>query len=168
MIFIHPTATVEDGAEIGEDVKIWHYVHVRSGARIGRGTQIGKSCYLDAGAVVGNDCKIQNFVSVYAGVTIKDEVFVGPGATFTNDLHPRATGDWRVVPTVIHKGASIGANATIVCGVEVGTYSLVAAGAVVTRDVQPYTLVSGVPARFASYVCRCGRPIPAQTDVCPH
>ena len=168
MTFIHPTATVEEGAIIGDDVKIWHYVHVRAGARIGSGTQVGKSCYIDAGAVVGSGCKIQNFVSVYAGVTIEDAVFVGPSATFTNDLHPRATGEWNVVPTVIRKGASIGANATIVCGVDVGAYALVAAGAVVTHDVPPYTLVSGVPARFASYVCRCGRPVPARTDECVH
>lgn len=168
MTFIHSTATVEEGAVIGDDVRIWHYVHVRSGARIGRGTQVGKSCYIDAGAVVGSSCKIQNFVSVYAGVTIEDEVFVGPSATFTNDRHPRAVGKWSVVPTVIRKGASIGANATIICGVEVGAYALVAAGAVVTHDVPPYTLVTGVPARFARYVCKCGLPAPEPTENCAH
>lgn len=168
MIFIHPTAVVEEGAVIGEDVKIWHFVHVRAGATIGQGTQIGKSCYVDAGAVIGERCKIQNFVSLYAGVTLQDEVFVGPNATFTNDLHPRAVGDWMVVPTLVRRGASIGANATIVCGVEVGDYALVAAGAVVTHTVEPYSLVSGVPARFAGYVCRCGRSVPSQTDACMH
>lgn len=168
MIFVHSTATVEEGAVVGEESKVWHYVHVRAGARVGSHTQIGKSCYIDTGAVIGSGCKIQNFVSVYAGVTIEDDVFVGPSVTFTNDRYPRAFGLWKLTPTVIRRGASIGANATIVAGVAVGPYALVAAGAVVTRDVPPYGLVAGVPARLVGYVCRCGRPVRTRMDTCTH
>jgi acetyltransferase-like isoleucine patch superfamily enzyme len=151
--FIHPTAEVEDGAVVGAGTKIWHVAHVRSTARIGEGCTIGRNVYVDAGVTIGDHVKIQNNVSVYVGVSIEDDVFVGPSAVFTNDLNPRArNADWKVTPTTVRRGASIGANATIVCGVEIGEYALVAAGAVVTRDVLPNQLVAGNPARPRGWV----------------
>ncbi len=158
--FKHPTAVVEEGAEIGEGTRIWHFAHVRSGARIGRNCNIGKDVYVDTGVEIGDGVKIQNGVSVYRGVRLGDRVFVGPHAVFTNDKYPRAfSEDWEVVPTVVEEGASIGANATIVCGVTLGRYSMVAAGSVVTRDVPDHGLVVGVPARLVGFVCICGRPL---------
>ena len=157
--FIHPTAVVEEGVEIGEGTRIWHFVHVRKGARIGRNCNIGKGVYIDAGVEIGNNVKIQNFVSVYRGVKVEDDVFLGPHATLTNDLYPRAFNkEWEVIPTLIKKGASIGANATVVCGVTIGEYAMVGAGAVVTKDVPPHGLVLGNPARLKGFVCYCGRP----------
>ncbi len=158
--FIHPTAIVEEGAEIGEGTRIWHFVHVRAGAKIGRNCNIGKGVYIDTGVEIGDRVKIQNFVSVYRGVKIEDDVFLGPHATLTNDLYPRSFNkDWKVVPTIIKRGASIGANATIVCGVTIGEYAMVGAGAVVTKDVPPHALVYGNPARVKGFVCFCGRPL---------
>jgi len=151
--FVHPSAEVEDGATVGAGTRIWHLCHVRTGARIGAGCTLGRNVYVDAGVAVGDRVKIQNNVSVYAGVTLEDEVFVGPSAVFTNDLRPRAQNpDWVVTPTLVRRGASIGANATIVCGVEIGEYAMVAAGSVVTRPVQPYQLVAGNPARHLGWV----------------
>jgi dTDP-4-amino-4,6-dideoxygalactose transaminase/acetyltransferase-like isoleucine patch superfamily enzyme len=153
----HPTAVVEEGSEVGEGTTIWHHTHVRSGAVIGRSCNLGKNVYIDAGVHIGDRVKIQNNVSVYQGVEIHDAVFVGPSAVFTNDLRPRADAtDWQITPTVVKGGASIGANATIVCGIEIGDYAMVAAGAVVTRTVQPHQLVAGNPARHRGWVCRCG------------
>lgn len=152
-VFVHPSAEVEDGARVGEGTKIWHVAHIRSSARIGSGCVIGRNVYVDANVVIGDLVKIQNNVSVYQGVTIEDEVFVGPSAVFTNDLRPRAQNpDWEITPTLVRKGASIGANATIVCGVEIGSYAMVAAGAVVTKSVLPYQLVAGNPARPLGWV----------------
>ena len=146
--FIHPSATVSDQAQIGEGTKIWINVQVREGARIGRNCILSKDVYVDHAVSIGDGCKVQNSVSVYNGVTIEDEVFVGPNACFTNDKVPRAQNpEWKVVPTLVRKGASIGANATIVCGTVIGEYAMVAAGSVVTRDVPAYTLVMGNPAR---------------------
>mgnify|MGYP001772685810 CR=1 FL=1 len=159
-VFIHPTAVVEDGAKIGEGTRIWHFAHVRSGAIIGKNCNIGKDVYLDSGAVVGDRVKIQNGVSIYKGVHIEDDVFIGPYAVFTNDKYPRAfSTDWEVVPTRVKRGASIGANATIVCGVTIGEYAMVAAGSVVTKDVPPHGLVLGNPAKLVGFVCYCGRPL---------
>jgi acetyltransferase-like isoleucine patch superfamily enzyme len=161
---VHATAVVEDGAELGEGTSVWHHAHVRAGAVIGPGTTIGKNCYVDTGARIGARCKIQNNVSVYSGVVLEDDVFVGPSAVFTNDRFPRASAPgWEVVDTWVRRGASIGANATIVCGVEIGTWATVAAGSVVTRDVAPHELVAGNPARRLGWVCRCGRVL-ARTD----
>lgn len=155
--FIAPTAQIEDNTTIANGVKIWDYAHVRNGASIGENSVIGRNVQIDAGVTVGSGCKIQNGVSVYAGVTLEDDVFVGPAAVFTNDLNPRAfNASWEITPTVIHKGASIGANATIVCGNDLGEYSLVAAGAVVTKPVRPYQLVAGVPARHMGWVDKDG------------
>jgi len=154
----HDTAIVEAGATIGEGTRIWHHSHVRAGATIGAGSSLGKNVYVDSDVSIGSRVKIQNNVSVYHGVTVGDDVFLGPSCVFTNDLYPRAAGaDWRVVPTQVAQGASVGANATIVCGVTLGEWCVVGAGAVVTRDVLSHQLVLGNPARPAGWVCRCGR-----------
>lgn len=157
---MHDTAIVERDADIGEGTSIWHHAHLRSGASVGSYTNLGKNVYVDSGAVIGSHCKVQNNVSIYRGVTIEDEVFVGPSAVFTNDLVPRAMKeDWTLVTTLVENGATIGAHATIVCGVRIGRLSFIAAGAVVTRDVQPQELVVGNPARRAGWVCSCGATI---------
>lgn len=156
-VFVHPTAEVEAGAQVGDGTKVWHLAHIRSTAQVGAGCVIGRNVYVDTDVVVGDLVKIQNNVSVYHGVTIEDEVFVGPCAVFTNDLRPRAQNpDWQITPTMVRKGASIGANATIVCGVEIGSYAMIAAGSVVTKDVKPYQLVVGNPARPRGWVDESG------------
>jgi acetyltransferase-like isoleucine patch superfamily enzyme len=155
--FAHPSADVEEGASIGDGTKVWHLAHIRSTAQVGAGCVIGRNVYVDADVVVGDLVKVQNNVSVYKGVTIEDEVFVGPCAVFTNDLRPRAQNpNWEITPTLVRKGASIGANATIVCGVEIGAYAMIAAGSVVTKDVAPYQLVAGNPARPRGWVNESG------------
>lgn len=155
--YIHTTADVDSSAVIGDGTRIWHRVHVRENTRIGRHCTVSKDVYVDAGVVIGDRVKIQNGVSVYHGVTVEDDVFLGPHMAFTNDETPRAfSTDWKVVPTLVRRGASIGANATIVCGVTIGPYSMVAAGATVTNDVPPHALVIGSPARVVAYICRSG------------
>lgn len=157
---VHPSALVEDGARVGPGTVVWHRGHVRAGATVGSGCTLGFAVYVDAGAVVGDRCKLQNHVCVYRGVTLGDDVFVGPHVTFTNDRYPRAHAeDWELVPTHVGDGASLGAGAVVVCGVSVGAHAMVAAGAVVTRDVPPHGLVVGSPARLRGWVCRCGRPL---------
>jgi acetyltransferase-like isoleucine patch superfamily enzyme len=165
-VYVAPTAVVADEAEIGPGTKIWHFAQVRAGARIGTGCVIGTGAYIDTGVTVGDHCKIQNGANLYRGVVLEDGVFVGPDVQFTNDRVPRAINpdgslkeedDWSVVPTRVGRGASIGANATIICGVTIGEWAMVAAGAVVTRDVPPYACVAGVPARVIGRVCKCGR-----------
>ncbi len=154
----HPTAVVESD-EIGEGTRIWHFAHVRKGSKIGKNCNLGKSVYIDTGAEIGDNVKIQNFVSVYKGIKIEDDVFVGPSATFTNDLYPRAFiwDEEHVVPTLVRRGASIGANSTIICGTTIGEYSMVGAGSVVTRDVHDFALVLGNPAKFSRWICYCGK-----------
>ena len=171
----HPTAEIDTGAEIGEGTRLWHHVHVRSGARIGRDCTIGKNVYVDAGVSIGDRVKIQNNVSVYQGVTVADDVFLGPSCVFTNDLLPRAAApEWHITPTTVETGASVGANATIVCGTTIGAWAMVAAGSVVTRDVAPHQLVLGNPARHHGWVCRCGQVVsrdprpPTDLERCPH
>lgn len=156
-VFIHEKAVVDEGASIGEGSKIWHFSHIRGTATLGKNVIVGKSSYIDVNVNIGNNVKIQNLVSVYDGVTIEDNVFVGPHVTFTNDLYPRATGDWKIVPTQVKKGASIGANATILCGNTLGKYCLIAAGSVVIKDVPDHGLVAGNPARLIGWVCICAR-----------
>jgi UDP-2-acetamido-3-amino-2,3-dideoxy-glucuronate N-acetyltransferase len=157
---IHPTADVSAHASIGDDTSIWHWVQVRERARIGRRCNIGKDVYIDSDVVVGDDCKIQNFATLYHGLTVGDRVFIGPHVCFTNDSYPRAVSpDWQVVPTRVEDGASIGANATILCGITIGRHAMVAAGAVVTKDVPAHGLVAGVPAKRIGWVCECGRPL---------
>ena len=156
--FVHESAIVEPDVVIGAGTMIWHHSHIRTGATIGERCVLGKNVFVDAGVDIGCGVKIQNNVSVYWGVRLADEVFVGPSAVFTNDRFPRAAStDWEVVETWVRQGASIGANATIVCGVEIGAWATVAAGSVVTRSVAPHELVAGNPARRLGWVCRCGR-----------
>ena len=156
-VLVHETAIVEDGAALGEGTKVWHHSHVRAGASIGADCVLGKNVFVDEGVVIGNRVKLQNNVSVYNGVTLADEVFVGPSAVFTNDLLPRADNPgWTVVTTAVGKGAAIGANATIVCGLELRPWSTVAAGAVVTKSTEDNELVAGNPARRMGWMCRCG------------
>lgn len=166
---IHPTASVDQSARIGNRTRIWHWTQVLRGSIIGDETIIGKGCYIDADVRIGSRVKIQSNVSVFHGVTIEDGVFVGPHVCFTNDKTPRAinpdgtlksAADWTVSPTLVRYGASIGANATVVCGVTIGRFAMVAAGAVVTRDVPDYGLAVGNPAHLVGYVCPCGRRLP--------
>lgn len=159
--FVHSTAIVDPGASIGLGTRIWHFCHILTGSVIGENCVLGQNVMVGPDVRIGRGCKIQNNVSVYRGVTLEDDVFCGPSAVFTNVINPRAfidrTGEIR--PTLVRRGASIGANATIVCGVTIGAYALVAAGAVVTRDVANYALVTGIPARFRSWVSRSGEPL---------
>ena len=154
--FIHSSAFIEENTKIGRGSKIWHHSQIRAGAEIGDNCILGKGVFIDTNVKIGNNVKIQNYVSVYQGVTINDDVFIGPHAVFTNDLTPRATGTWKIVTTSVEKGVSIGANATIRCGITLKSYSMIGAGAVVTKSVPPHHLVFGNPARFHSYVCYCG------------
>lgn len=156
--FIDETALVHPTATIGEGTMVWSWTKIREGATVGADCNIGQAVYIDFGTQIGDRCKIQNGVSVYHGVTLGNAVFVGPNATFTNDLRPRAhSDDWKVVETIVEDGASIGANATIVCGVTLGCHCMVGAGAVVTADVPPHGLVLGCPARVVDYVTVSGR-----------
>jgi acetyltransferase-like isoleucine patch superfamily enzyme len=156
--FVHATADVDSSARIGEGTKIWNNVQIREKAVIGRECIVGKSVYIDHTVIIGDRVKIQNGVSIYHGVTIEDDVFLGPHMTFTNDLYPRAFDpEWHVVATRVRRGASVGANVTVVCGVELGEYCMIGAGAVVTKDVPPHALVIGNPARIAGFVSRMGR-----------
>jgi UDP-2-acetamido-3-amino-2,3-dideoxy-glucuronate N-acetyltransferase len=154
---VHPTADVDPRARIGAGSRVWHRAHVREDSRIGTNCTVSKDVYIDVGVVIGDRVKIQNGVSVYQGVTVEDDVFLGPHMAFTNDETPRAFSiDWQVTPTMVRRGASIGANATIVCGAILGQYSMVGAGSVVTNDVPDYALVVGNPASIVGYVCECG------------
>ena len=158
--FAHDTAVIDPGVEIGAGTAIWHFSHVLSRSSVGRDCRIGQNVVIGPDVIVGNNVKIQNNVSVYAGVTLEDDVFCGPSMVFTNVLTPRAAFPRNrpedFAPTLVRRGASIGANATIVCGHTVGEHAMVGAGAVVTKDVKPYSLVLGNPARHAGWVCECG------------
>lgn len=158
--FVHESSYVDENVIIGDNTKIWHFCHIQSGAKIGRECTLGQNVNVSANVMIGNQVKIQNNVSVYEGVTIEDGVFLGPSCVFTNDLTPRARfpkGHEFYKKTMVCEGASIGANATIVCGHTVGRYAMVAAGAVITEDVPDYCLYRGVPARQVGWVCECGR-----------
>lgn len=169
---IHPTAEVSEQAVIGEGSSVWHHAQVREGARLGRNCIIGKGVYIDEGVTIGDNVKIQNYVSVYHGVTLEDGVFVGPHVCFTNDLWPRAVNpdgslkaadDWILSSTLVRRGAALGANSTIRCGVTVGEWAMIGSGSVVTRDVPTYGLVWGNPARLHGYVCPCGTRLVEET-----
>lgn len=153
---------------MGAGTRVWAFSHVMKGARVGRDCNIGDHCFLESGAVVGNEVTLKNGVSVWDHVVLGDRVFVGPNAVFTNDRTPRSRAPWRPEATVIETGASIGANATILCGLVVGSWAMVAAGAVVTRDVPSHALVAGVPARVVGRVCECGRPVRPRAARCAH
>ncbi len=155
---IHSTAIVDDGAQIGEGTRVWHWVHVCAGARIGERCSLGQNVFVGNKVVIGNNVKIQNNVSVYDNVTLEDDVFCGPSMVFTNVYNPRSAvvrkDEYR--NTLVKRGATIGANATIVCGVTIGEYAFIGAGAVINRDVKPYALMAGVPAKQIGWMSRHG------------
>jgi len=159
-VYIHPSANVSDKALIGQGTKVWINVQIRENAHIGADCILSKDVYVDHAVCIGDRCKIQNSVSVYNGVTIGDDVFVGPNVAFTNDRVPRAFNtDWRITGTTVETGASLGANSTIICGITIGEYAMVAAGSVVTKDVPPYTLVMGNPAKPVGKIDKMGNRI---------
>ena len=162
-VTIHPTAIVDEGATIGDGSRIWHWVHICAKARIGRDCSFGQNVFVGNDVVIGNNVKVQNNVSIYDAVTLEDDVFCGPSMVFTNVFNPRSAvsrkSEYR--RTRVGRGASIGANATIICGHDVGEYAFIGAGAVVTSDVAPHALMMGVPARRTGWMCRCGTRLPA-------
>jgi UDP-2-acetamido-3-amino-2,3-dideoxy-glucuronate N-acetyltransferase len=160
--FAHETAVIDQPCQIGAGTRIWHFSHIMKDCRIGERCNIGQNVVVSPGCVVGAGVKIQNNVSLYTGVTIEDDVFLGPSTVFTNVINPRAFIERKTEyrPTLVRHGASIGANATVVCGVTLGRYCLIGAGAVVTRDVADYAIVVGNPARFLGWVCWCGITLP--------
>ena len=170
--FAHETAVIDDGCKIGKGTKIWHFSHVMTGSEIGENCNIGQNVVISPGVKLGRNVKVQNNVSVYTGVTCEDDVFLGPSMVFTNIINPRSAiirkGSYDT--TIVEKGASIGANATIVCGNRIGTYSLIGAGAVVTKDVKPYSLVVGNPARQTGWISEYGHKLNfagSGTAICP-
>ena len=157
--YVHPTSFVDDDVEIGKDTKIWHFCHIQSGARIGKKCSLGQNVNISNNVKIGDGCKIQNNVSIYEGVDLENDVFCGPSCVFTNDLTPRAKypkGRAAYKKTLVRQGVSIGANATITCGLTIGEWALIGAGAVVTADVPAHALMLGVPARVRGWVCECG------------
>lgn len=154
---IQHTAIVEAGAELEEDVKVWHFAHVRKGAKLGRSVSIGKDVYVDADVTLGEGTRVQNGVNLYKGVQVGSWCFIGPAVVFTNDQHPRVgRKNWQITPTVLEDGCSLGAGAIVRCGVRLGAFCMIGAGAVVTKDVPPFGLVTGVPAEMNHRVCACG------------
>lgn len=173
-VFIHPTAIVDTGASLGDGTKVWHWAHISAGARIGRGCSFGQNVYIGNDVVIGNNVKVQNNVSVYDAVRLEDDVFCGPSMVFTNVHNPRSAvvrkNEYR--PTTVKRGATLGANCTIVCGVTIGAYAFVGAGAVVARNVKDFSLVAGVPARqigwMSAHGFRLDLPVEGDGDaVCP-
>lgn len=171
----HESAIVDAGATIGEGTRIWHWVHVCAGARIGERCVLGQNVFIANHAVIGDNVRIQNNVSVYDGVTLEDDVFCGPSMVFTNVINPRAHVSRKdeYLPTLVRQGATLGANSTVVCGNTVGRYAFVGAGAVVTRDLPDYALALGTPARRIAWMCRCGVRLPdalgeVQCSACEH
>lgn len=163
MSLINQTASVDPTATVGAGTHIWHFVHVMRGARIGARCVLGQGVHIGPDVKVGDGCRIQNHVSLYEGVTLEDNVFLGPSCVFTNVKHPRAHVSRKHVfaRTHVERGATVGANATIVCGVRIGRYAMIGAGAVVTKDVAPYSLMIGAPAHWAGWACECGETLPA-------
>lgn len=161
--FIHETAVVDDGAQVGADTRIWHFTHVSRGSTIGAGCVLGQNVFVGPGVEIGDGVKIQNNVSVYAGVSISDDVFLGPSCVFTNVLTPRAHVERKdeFASTPVARGVTVGANATIVCGCSLGEYALVGAGSVVTKDVPAHAVVVGNPARRTAWACQCGEVLPS-------
>ena len=157
-ITIHPTAIVDEGAQIGEGSRVWHWVHISGGAKIGRDCSFGQNVFVGNRVVIGNNCKVQNNVSIYDNVTLEDDVFCGPSMVFTNVYNPRAAvsrkDEYR--HTLVKRGVTLGANCTVVCGVTLGEYAFVAAGALVNRDIKPYALMAGVPARQIGWMSQHG------------
>lgn len=164
--FSHPTAVIDEGAVIGEGTKIWHFSHIMANSTVGEYCNIGQNVVISPGVILGNHCKVQNNVSVYTGVECEEGVFLGPSCVFTNVINPRALiekkSEYR--KTLLKKGASIGANATILCGHTIGRFALIGAGAVVTKDVEDYEIVIGNPARHYGYACECGETLKQITE----
>ena len=161
--FVHPTSIVDDDVEIGEGTKVWHFCHIQSGARIGKNCSFGQNVNVSNNVKVGDGVKVQNNVSLYEGVELEDYVFCGPSCVFTNDLTPRAKypkGHAGYKKTIVEEGASIGANATVVCGHKIGKWALIGAGAVVTSNVPAHALMLGVPAKIKGWTCECGELLP--------
>jgi UDP-2-acetamido-3-amino-2,3-dideoxy-glucuronate N-acetyltransferase len=152
--FVHESAVIDEGAELGDGVKVWHFCHVMKNSRLGTGTSLGQNSFVASGVTTGSNCKIQNNVSLYQGVTLGDDVFLGPSCVFTNVINPRSAVVRRdaYAPTNVGNGVTVGANATIICGTTLGDFSFVGAGAVVTQDVPPYALVIGNPARITGWI----------------
>ncbi|MDO4905413.1 MAG: acyltransferase [Lautropia sp.] len=161
-VSIHPSAIVDEGARIGSNTKIWHWVHVCGGAVIGENCSLGQNVFVGNRARLGRNVRVQNNVSIYDDVTLEDDVFCGPSMVFTNVINPRShvSRKHEYRPTLVKQGASIGANATVVCGTVIGRYALIGAGAVITRDVPDHALMAGVPARQIGWVCQCGVKLP--------
>lgn len=158
-VFIHESSYIDDEVSIGDGTKVWHFCHIQTGTVIGKGCSFGQNVNVSSNVKIGNSVKVQNNVSIYEGVELEDGVFCGPSMVFTNDLTPRAMfpkGRENYKKTLIKEGASIGANATVVCGHTVGRYAMIAAGAVVTKNVPDYALMAGVPAKQIGWVCKCG------------
>ena len=166
--FVHESSYVDEGCQIGKGTKIWHFSHIMSGCTIGENCNIGQNVVISPDVVLGRNCKIQNNVSVYTGVRCEDDVFLGPSMVFTNVINPRAAVSRKdeYKPTILHRGASVGANATIVCGHTLGEYCTIAAGAVVTKNVPAHALMAGVPARQIGWTCECGQVL-GKDLVCP-
>ena len=167
--FVHESAYVDEGAKIGSGTRIWHFCHINGGAVIGEKCSLGQNVVVMNDVVIGNNVKIQNNVSVYDAVTLEDDVFCGPSMVFTNVINPRSHVSRKneYQRTLVRKGASIGANATIVCGVTLGEYSFIGAGSVVTSDVAPYALIVGVPGKRIGWMCACGERLPdSGSDTC--
>ncbi|MBP5598295.1 MAG: N-acetyltransferase [Pseudobutyrivibrio sp.] len=156
--FIHSTAIVDKGAIVGDGTRIWHHCHIMTGAVIGDNCNIGENAFVETGVKIGNGVKVKNNVALYTGVECEDDVFLGPNCVFTNVVNPRSFIEKKTEfkKTIIRRGATIGANSTIICGNEIGEYAFVGAGSVVTKNVPSYTMVIGNPARFYAYVCKCG------------
>ena len=156
--FVHKSSIVDEGARIGEGTKIWHFSHVMGGAVIGKRCVLGQGVFVGEGVKIGDGCKVQNNVSIYKSVTLEDDVFCGPSCVFTNVYNPRSFIERKseFMPTLVKKGATIGANATIVCGVTIGRYALIGAGAVVKKDVRDHAVIVGVPGRQIGWICKCG------------
>lgn len=156
--FVHPLAVVDEGSEIGEGTRIWHWCHIMPDCKIGKKCNIGESSFIESGVILGNNVKVKNNVALYTGVTCEDNVFLGPNCVFTNVINPRSFIERKheFKTTIIHEGATIGANATIVCGHDIGRYAFVGAGSVVTKSVPDYVMVLGNPAKWYAYVCKCG------------
>jgi len=161
----HDSAIIDAGAQIGDGTRVWHWTHVCSGARIGAKCSLGQNVFVASKVVIGNNVRIQNNVSIYDDVTLEDDVFCGPSMVFTNVINPRSHVPRKdeYLATVVRRGATIGANATVVCGHTIGEYAFIGAGAVVTRDVAPYALVVGTPTRRIGWMCRCGVRLPPGT-----